>query len=142
MTQRVIPEHLSSLFISSCTLTRDCTQLYSINRVLSIEHLSTVSALHRFFESRGSFFRSRWASPPRFNLVVYWVEPITILKAPNSTGQPACLEEQKSSSPESTHPVQMAGPHTRRNAGGAPIDNSGTPKSTPAVSRASTLAPV
>ena len=30
----------------------------------------------------------------------------------------------------------MAGPRTRRNAGGAPTNDSGTPKPTPAVSRA------
>ena len=35
----------------------------------------------------------------------------------------------------------MAGPHTRRNAGGASTDDSGTPKPTPAVSRAPTPAP-
>ena len=35
----------------------------------------------------------------------------------------------------------MAGPRTRRNAGGAPTDDSGTPVPTPAVSRAPTPAP-
>ena len=35
----------------------------------------------------------------------------------------------------------MAGLHTRRNAGGAPTDDSGTPVPTPAVSRAPTPAP-
>ena len=35
----------------------------------------------------------------------------------------------------------MAGPRTRRNAGGAAINNSGTPKPIPAVSRAPTPAP-
>ena len=35
----------------------------------------------------------------------------------------------------------MAGPRTHRNAGGAPTDNSGIPKPTPAVSRAPTPAP-
>ena len=56
-------------------------------------------------------------------------------------GQPACSEEQKSSSPELTHPVQMAGSRTRRNTGGAPTNDSGTPVPTPAVSFAPTLAP-
>ena len=35
----------------------------------------------------------------------------------------------------------MAGPRTRRNAGGAPTDDSGTPEPTPAVSHAPTPAP-
>ena len=35
----------------------------------------------------------------------------------------------------------MAGPRTRRNAGGAPTDDSGTLDPTPAVSRAPTPAP-
>ena len=35
----------------------------------------------------------------------------------------------------------MAGPRIRRNAGGAPTDDSGTPKPTPAISHAPTLAP-
>ena len=51
------------------------------------------------------------------------------------------MEEQKSSSPESTYPVQMAGPHTCRNTGGAPTNDSGTPESTSAVSRAPIPAP-
>ena len=43
----------------------------SINKVLSIEHFSTIL---RFFESHDvarDFFRSRWASPLCLNLVVY-----------------------------------------------------------------------
>ena len=92
------------------------------------------------------FFHLRWASLIRFNLVVYWVEPITILKAPTPTGQPTRSEEQKSSPPESTHLVQIAGPCTRRNlpaggenelADGALTNDNGTPKPIPAVSRAS-----
>ena len=35
----------------------------------------------------------------------------------------------------------MAGPRTRRNTGGAPTNDSGTPVPTPAVSRAPTAAP-
>ena len=115
---------------------------YSINRVLSIEHFSTILSLISIFRVTWQFFFcSRWASPPQFNLVVHWVEPITILKAPNATGQPTRSEEQKSSPLESTHPIQIAGLRTRRNASGAPTNDSGTPKPTLAVSRASTPVP-
>ena len=69
----------STLHLSSSSpiylLARDLlTWLYPhclINKVLSIEHLSTIP---QFFESRDvarDFFRSRWAFPPRLNLVVY-----------------------------------------------------------------------
>ena len=59
-------------------------------------------------------------------------------------GQPARLKEQKSSPLELTHPVQIAKPCTRRNAGRTPINDSSTPILTPTVSRAfiSTSTPV
>ena len=42
---------------------------------------------------------------------------------------------------ESTHLVQMAGPHTCRNAGGAPTNDSSTPVPIPALFHAPTIAP-
>ena len=56
-------------------------------------------------------------------------------------GQPARSEKQKSYRYIRTQFSQMAGPRTRRNAGGAPINDSDTPIPTFAISSAPTAAP-
>ena len=86
-----------------------------------------------------------------FNLVVYWVESITILKTLNLMDQPACLEKQKFYIHlQTSSSYQMASPYTCRNffaagkdelAGRALSNDSGTPNPTPAVFCTSTLAP-
>ena len=151
LTWRVIPEHISTPFhCSSFQVPWHVTApSYSINQVLLIEQLSSVFSPTPILRVMWQFFCLRWASFPRFNLVVYWVELITILKAPNPTGQPARLEEQKSYRYLRTQSSQMAGPRTRRNPplggedelAGAPTEGNSTPSPSPVVSQAQTPAP-
>ena len=137
---------LKSCICTPIILIRDCTQLpnqpSSVNWVSfhhsqpytnSLSHVavSSVHAKHLLL---------------RFNLVVYWIEPITILKALNLTGQPAHLEEQKFYRYLPTHPNnQMAGPRTHHNPPlGGKDELAGAPtkgNSIPAISHAPTPAP-
>ena len=75
--------------------------------------------------SRDSLLPFTLSIPPLVQPSSYWVEPITILKAPNPTGQLACSEE------EATHLRgllrQLDGRPTHLPQARTPTDGSGTP---------------
>ena len=141
MTRKVILEHLSSFFYCSSGYIPWYVTLPGYTQSTKFYQLSIFPLFQPYTDSSSHvavFLPFTLSIPPRFNLVVYWVKPITILKAPNPTSQPIHLEEQKLSSPESTYSIQITGSHTRRNTGKAPTNDSGTSVPTPAVSCAPT----
>ena len=120
-----------------------------INKVLLIEHLSTIPQFFELCNVALDFFRSRWPSLLWLNSC-YWVESITILKLQTQqVSQPVWKKEF------SPFDQAMAGPRTCRSLGHnpplggedelargpsrAPIEGSNTPTPTPPISRAQIL---
>ena len=76
-------------------MTRNCTQLLNQSNSVDWACFHRFQLYTNFLSHVAASFVHAEHFLPRFNLVVYWVESMTILKALNSMGQLARLEEQK-----------------------------------------------